>query len=209
MTAWNSTPMPACCCSRQSFHAPGLLPGAPPSRVVLPQGPFVLQPQPAQVPADHSPLLRAGRTGPGLGQAQEYQQSPVANRLSRFPGRRPAGRPWAAETCHPALAGIPLASSLCSAHSAFGLWLPQHPSLSELSSGFIFGRSCLLSPYLLLPSGKVWDPWARLGIRLWFQLLGPGPLWGLSKGGHLQRLLTQLALHSQMPLPSSPHPVCD
>lgn len=208
MTAWNSTLMPACSCSRQSFHAPGLLPWAPPYRVVLLQGLFVLKPQADQVPGDHSPLLRAGRAVPGLGQAKEYKQSPVANRLSCSPGPWPAGRPSWAGTCHPALAGIPLASSLSSAHSAFGLWLPQHPSLSELSSGFIFGRSCILSPYLLLPSGKVWDPWARLGIRLWFQLLGSGPLWG-SKGGDLQRLLTHLMLHSQRPLPSSPHPVCD
>lgn len=149
MTALNSAPMPACSCSRQSFHVPGLLPSAPPYWVVLLQGLFVLKPQPDQVPGDHSPLLRAGGAAPGLGQAKEYKQNPVANWLSCFPSSWPAGRPSSAGTCHPALAGIPLASSLSSAHSAFGLWLLQRPSLSELSSGFIFGRSCNLSPYLL------------------------------------------------------------
>lgn len=181
---------------------------APPYWVVLPQGLFVLKPQPNQLPGDHSPLLSARGAARGLGQAKEYKQSPGANPPSCSPGPWPAGRPSLAGTCHPALAGIPLASSLSSVHSAFGLWLPQRPSLSELSSGFIFGRSCILSPYLL--------PFFREGV-------GPLGSAGDQAVAPAPGVWTSLGLQgrgpSKSPDPSDasqpdasallPHPVCD
>lgn len=136
-----------------------------------------LSPSQTRYLGDYSPLLRAGRAAPGLGQATEYKQSPVANRLSCSPSPWPAGRPSSAGSCHPALAGIPLASSLSSAHSAFGLWLPQRPGLSELSSGFIFGRNYILSPYLLSsfregvgPPGLAGDQAVAPGPGIWTSL---------------------------------------
>lgn len=135
-------------------------------QVFLPQGLFVVKPQLDQVHGNHSPLLSTGGAASGLGPVQEYKQSPVANRLNCAPSLWPAGRPSLAGACHRALAGIPLASSLSSVHSAFKLWLPQRPGLSELSSGFIFGRSSFSLLIYSLLLGKVWDPWARLGIRL-------------------------------------------
>lgn len=175
--------MPACSCSRQfpciwtlSLGSSLLEFVVPILQVVLPQG---LKPQPDWVRGDHRPLLSAGGAVPGLGQAQEYKHSPVANRLSCSPSPWPAGRPSSAGACHPALAGIPLASSLCSVHSAFGLWLPQSPGLSELSSGFIFGRSCISSPYLLPsfregvgPLGSAGDQAVTPAPGVWFSL-GP------------------------------------
>lgn len=183
MAVLNSTLMPACSCSRQFpctwtlSHGSFLLGLVVPIlQVVIPQG---LKPWPDQVPGDHRPLLSAGGATPGLGQAQEYKQSPVANQLSCSPSPWPAGRPSLAGACHPALAGIPLASSLSSVHSAFGLWLPQRPSLSELSSGFIFGRSCIPSPYLLPsfregtgPLGSAGDQAVTPATGVWISL-GP------------------------------------
>lgn len=170
MAALNSTRMPACSCSRQFPCAWTLSLGSsllgfvvPILQVVLPQG---LKPQPDWVPGDHRPLLSAGGAVPGLGQAQEYKHSPVANRLSCSPSPWPAGRPSSAGACHPALAGIPLASSSaqCTQHSAFGfLSVPACLSCPQV----LFLEEAVF-PLLIysLPLGKVWDPWARLGIRL-------------------------------------------
>ena len=153
-------------------------------QVIFSQGLFVLKPQTDQVPGDHSPLLSAGGAAPRFGSAQECQQSLVATWPSCSPGPWPAGRPSSAGACHPALAGVPLASSSlqCTQHSASGFL--SCPGLSELSSGFIFGRSYILSPYLLQsfregvgPLGSAGDQAVALASGVWTSLglRGRGP----------------------------------
>lgn len=69
----------------------------------------------------------------------------------------------------------PLPSLQCTQRSAPGFL--SCPGLSELSSGFIFGRRCILSPYLLLafregagPLGSAGDRALALASRVWASL---------------------------------------
>lgn len=132
---------------------PRLLPSGaavPILRVVLPSPSLsILKPQPDQVPGKHrlhSVLESLSPLDPVRPKGINRTQWPTCQGCS--PGLWPAGRPSSPGAYRLALAGIPLAPPLLSTqHSASDIL--SGPGLSELSSGFIFGRSGILSPYLL------------------------------------------------------------
>lgn len=149
MAVLNSAPMPASySCSRQSFHVPGLFPTAPPFvgpavpiLQIVPQGLSVLRCQPG------TPLGAGGAVcglRPGRGVEAEPGDRPE---LLPAPGQL-EGPAWPQPTSWlwPELSW-PLPSPPCAQHSL--LVSSASWPLSELSSGFIFGRSGILSPYLL------------------------------------------------------------
>lgn len=147
---------------------PQLLPsGAYCTQVVLSQGLFVLKPQAYQLLGTTVPHSVPQELPPGCDEAPEYQQSPVATQPSCSPGPWPAGRPPQLEPATRLWLEFPwpLPSLQCTRRPASGFL--SCPGLSELSSGFILEEAAFSLLIYSFPSGKVWDPWVRLGIRLW------------------------------------------
>lgn len=155
------------CVWTPSLSSSLLGPVVPILRVVPSQGFALLSPRQIRSPGNTAPDSALEALSPDLGQPQEYKWSPVASLPGCSRGPWPAGRPFGPEPA----TGLwlefpwPLPSPLCTQRLASAFL--SGPGLSELSSGFIFGRSCILSLLIYsLPAGKVWDPWARLGIGL-------------------------------------------
>lgn len=113
------------CVWTPSLSSSLLGPVVPILRVIPSQGFALLSPSQIRSLGNTAPDSALEALSPDLGQPQEYKWSPVASRPGCSRGPWPAGRPFWAGACHRALAGIPLASSLSSVHSAFGLCLPQ------------------------------------------------------------------------------------